>query len=147
MAENTNTTSQLESLLRGSKYSRLSTLPTPGSTKTFSVRAQSDDNEGVKQTTAVNFMDNGTTAQIQSEFTVNQSKNTLSITGRSKSPGNEYTKYTVRARDYYDILAADTNLKNYKSALVHKYLQNEVNTHYKIKNQTTAGITLVYNPA
>lgn len=136
--------SQLEELLLNTqKYNRLNTLTTPGSTKTFSVRKQSDDASGIRQTNAVDFI----SQDLQTEFTVNQSANTLSITGRRKSAGNEYTKYTARARDYYDILVADTNLKNYKSQLVHKYLQNDATTHYKTRNENCMGVTLVYNPA
>lgn len=150
-------TSQLEKLLREStKYSRLNQLPTPGTDKTFSVRAQSDDNEGTKQTTAANFMDGpvkrtpgdtGKVDEFQQEFTVNQAKNSLSITGRRKGEGASYTKYTDKAKDYYDVLVEDMNLNKYKSKLVHKYLQNKAETHYKQINTATAGVVLVYNPA
>lgn len=134
-------------LIASNLYNRLNQLPTPGSTRTFSVRNQSNDSEGVRQSTAVNFMDSGDPPQIQREFTVNQSRNTLSITGRRKSDGSAYTKYTQRAQDYYDILVTDTNLKNYRSQLVHKYSQSDASKQYKQIKSNTAGVQLVYNPA
>lgn len=143
--------SKLVELLESSNYARLNVLsghsPNNPNAKNFSVKLQSDDVEDLKQQNATDFLDLSGT--FQSGFTVLQSKNTLSITGRRKANGNEYTRFTKTAQEYYDDLANDPNLKNYgpASKLVQKYLATKSEAQYKTINEAASGVVLVYNPA
>lgn len=143
--------SKLVDLLESTNYSRLSVLsghsPNNPNPKNFSVKLQSDDVEDLKQQNAVDFVDLSGT--FQKGFTVLESKNSLSITGRKKAVGNEYTRFTKTAQEYYDNMANDSNLKNYgpSSKLVQKYLATKSESQYKTINEAASGVVLVYNPA
>lgn len=136
--------SKLVELLKDTKkYDRLNNLQ--GGDKKFSVRNQSDFDEGIRQKNATNFIDTQNT--LQDEFTVDENKNALSVDGIAKAPEADYTKYTEKALTNYEVRAVDPKLSQYNSKLVQKYLATKTDSQYKTINETTEGVKLVYNPA
>ena len=138
--------SKLLDLFNGSEYARLNSLPANnGTDKTFSVRDQSNTSPEIQQKNAANFID--TDNKIQKEFTVAESKNSLSVTGISKDPAKEFTTFTNDALGTYATRAVDAKLAQYKSKLVQKYLATDSNKQYKTINSTSAGVVLGYTPS
>ncbi len=136
--------SKLVELLQDTKkYDRLNNIQ--GGDKKFSVRAQSNLDEGIRQKNATNFID----AQnlLQDEFTVEENKNALTVEGISKAPEADYTKYTEKALANYETRSVDPKLSQYNSKLIQKYLATKADSQYKTINETTEGVKLVYNPA
>lgn len=138
--------SKLLDLFNSSEYARLNNLPANnGTDRTFSVRDQSNASSEIQQKNAVNFID--PLNKIQTEFTVAESKNSLSTTGVSKDVNANYTTFTTDALKTYETRAVDPKLAQYNSKLVQKYLATDSNKQYKTKNSNTEGIKLIYNPA
>ena len=138
--------SKLLDLFNSTEYARLNNLPANnGTNRTFSVRNQSDTDSGIRQTNATNFVD--AQNKIQTEFTVDESKNSLSTTGVSKDAAASNTTFTNDALDTYKTRAVDPKLSQYRSKLVQKYLATDSNNQYITKNSTSAGVVLGYTPA
>lgn len=136
--------SKLVELLQDTKkYDRLNNLQ--GGDKKFSVRNQSNVDEGIRQKNATNFIDSQEI--LQKEFVVDQNKNALTVQGIAKAAEADFTRYTEKALTTYETRAVDPKLSQYNSKLIQKYLATKADSQYKTINEATAGVVLVYNPA
>lgn len=139
--------SKLKELFESSQYARLNNIA--GGDKTFSVRNQSNTEQSVRQSNAVDFFPN----TYQDGFDVN--KESLSAQGFAKSPAQQTSDFTGDADgqattqntafDSYNRFANDPIRSRYESKLVHKYLATNSDEQYKTKQAAAPGLILTYN--
>lgn len=131
--------SKLVELLEGSQYARLSALPTPRSTKTFSVRDQST--VGKQQANAVDFFTN----TYQTGFNIDKSK--LTLTGFKKANTDNNTDYTGDNTSTVGALGTYTRLFNTYGkvgSLVLRYSASDTAKHFITMNSSAKGVELQY---
>lgn len=148
--------SQLEDLLKGSRYARLTAYPaqkiSTGADRNFSVRLQSDTDNTKKATTAADFFSN----TQQTGFDIGDSSNALSVNGFQKASGVSKTHFTgtigVNPTIGDTAIAPTTGLSAYyfsikKSNRVGnmQYFATDASTRYLAINSTTPGAVLTYN--
>ena len=149
--------SKLVELLKDKeKYSRLNSLsahsPNVATPQNFSVRNQSDLEEGREEVISGNTVDFfGNTYQAG----LKAFKPTMSVTGFRKSDATQTSDFTGNpngaattennAFDSYNRFANDAIRNKYDSKLIHKYLATKTEEQYTTKMSITPGLKLVYN--
>ena len=149
--------SKLVELLKDrEKYTRLNSIsahsPNVATPKNFSVRNQSDLEEGRETVIGGNTVDFfGNTYQDGFDAF----KPSLSVTGFRKSDASQDSDFTGdptadrgtenNAFDSYNRFANDSVRKNYDSKLVHRYLATNNEQQYKTQQAAAPGLILTYN--
>jgi hypothetical protein len=149
--------SKLVELLKDKeKYTRLNSLsahsPNVATPKNFSVRNQSDLEEGRTEVISNNTVDFfGNTYQDG----LKAFKPSLSVTGFRKSDATQTSDFTGNptgpattennAFDSYNRFANDAIRNKYDSKLIHRYLATDTSKQYKTEQASALGLVLTYN--